>query len=466
VTALAERSLAHVVGDFAAGLRYDDLPGAVVEQAKYLIVDALGVALASTTFPFATSALSALQSLGAGDQPVIGLPARLALRDAAMLNGVLIHGLDYDDTHLAGVVHVSATALPTALAVASANHLSGREMLVGYVLGVEVAARIGAAAAGGFHRAGFHATGVAGAFGSAVAASRLAGMTAAQIAGAQGFVGSLASGTMEFTAAGAWTKRAHAGWAAACGITAAAFARNGFVSPDHVYEGRDGLFRTHLPDSEVADLGALTRELGARWEMPDVAVKLYPSCHFTHAFVDATLEVMQRESVTADDVDHVTCLIHHDAVPVVCEPRAAKLHPQTDYEAKFSLPFVVGATLVHGRFSLNELDDRALRDPRVLAVAARVTNEDDPNSGYPHAYSGEVVVRTKSGRELRHREQVNRGAPERPIGTADVIEKFMANAELAAVSGHDARRVVGEVLALEGCDDIARLAEALAALRA
>jgi 2-methylcitrate dehydratase PrpD len=449
VTGAGAPPLSRVLADFAAGLRLEDVPQSVVDQAKLLIVDAVGVAWASTTFPFATSAAAAMESLGAGDQPVIGLALRLGLRDAAMLNGLLIHGLDFDDTHLAGVVHVSASALPTAMGVASARHLSGRDLLLGYILAVEIAGRIGAAAAGGFHRAGFHPTGVAGAFGATVAAARLDNMTAEQIATAQGFAGSLASGTMEFTERGAWTKRAHAGWAASCGITAAAFARHGFVSPDHVYEGRYGLFRTHLPESETADLESLTSGLGDRWQIPGVAVKLYPSCHFTHAFVDATVELMRNESLMVDDVDAITCLIHRDAVPVVCEPRSSKLVPQTDYEAKFSLPFVVAATLVHGRFSLNELSDEALRDPRVLALAARITHDDDPRSGYPDAYSGEVVVRTKSGRELRHREQVNRGAAERPIGVADVVEKFVANVELAGIGERAARCMVDGVLALD-----------------
>jgi 2-methylcitrate dehydratase PrpD len=459
----AATPLSRVFGDFAAGVRFDDVPSSVVDQAKRLIIDAVGIAYASTTFSFATSAISAMQALGEGDQPVIGVPLRLGLRDAAMLNGLLIHGLDYDDTHLAGVVHVSATALPTALGMASARHLSGRELLLGYILAVEVAGRIGAAAGGGFHRAGFHPTGVAGAFGSAVAAARLDGLSAGQIATAQGFVGSLASGTMEFIERGAWTKRAHAGWAAVCGITAAAFARQEFVSPDRVYEGRYGLFRTHLPEGEVADLDALTNGLGERWQVPEVAVKLYPSCHFTHAFVDAALELMRAESLEADDVDAVTCLIHRDVVPVVCEPRESKLRPQTDYEAKFSLPFVVAATLVHGRFSLNELSDHALCDARVLDLATRITDRDDPLSGYPHAYSGEVIVRTKTGRELRHREQVNRGAAERPIGASEVLDKFMANVELAGISNGEARRIADAVLSLDAVDDAADFASLLIA---
>ena len=188
------------------------------------------------------------------------------------------------------------------------------------------------------------------------------------------------------------------------------------MSPDHVYEGRYGLFRTHLPEGEVADLDALTRALGERWQIPDVAVKLYPSCHFTHAFVDAALELHARRIVVGRRCRH-----GHLPHPSRCGARrvrtscCSKLVPQTDYEAKFSLPFVVAATMVRGRFSLGELSDEALSDPQVLALAARVVDRDDPLSGYPHAYSGEVIVRMKSGRELRHREQINRGAAERPI---------------------------------------------------
>jgi 2-methylcitrate dehydratase PrpD len=210
-----------------------------------------------------------------------------------------------------------------------------------------------------------------------------------------------------------------------------------------------------LPDGEIADLDALTSDLGDHWQVPHVAVKLYPSCHFTHAFVDATVELMRDENVTADDIDAVTCLIHRDAVAVVCEPRASKLVPQSGYEAKFSLPFVVASTMVHGRFSLNELSDEALRDPRVLDLASRIHDGDDPESGYPQSYSGEIIVRTKSGRELRRREQVNRGGTERPIGVADVIDKFVANVELAGLGEREAQRIVEAVLTLDDCDDAA-----------
>ena len=119
---------------------------------------------------------------------------------------------------------------------------------------------------------------------------------------------------------------------------------------------------------------------------------------------------------------------------------------------------VVAATLVHGRFSLNELSDDALHDRRVLDLATRVTDRDDPLSGYPQAYSGEVIVRTKSGRELHHREQINRGAAARRIGASDVVEKFMANVELAGIGEDAARELIEATMALDEYADAADFA--------
>jgi 2-methylcitrate dehydratase PrpD len=461
-TSTIDGSISRVIADFAARATFEALPTAVAERAKLLLLDAVGTAFAATTFDFATRALDAISSFGSGPHPVIGCDARLAQRDAALMNGVLVHGLDFDDTHLSGVVHVSASALPVALAAATERHRPGRDFLLGYVLAVEIAARVGAAASGGFHRAGFHPTGVAGAFGAAVAAARLADLTDSQIADAQGFVLSLASGSMQFAEEGAWTKRVHPGWAAAAGITASAFAAHGFVSPQHAYEGGSGLFRTHLRDADVADLARITKGLGDEWQLDEVAVKLYPACHFTHACIDAALAITHANALRVDDIAAVTCLVHDDYVPVVLEPRARKVAPSSDYEAKFSLPFVVAAALVNDRLSLNELREDALRDPRVLDLARRIDHRSDPDSAYPRFYSGEVIVHTTDGRALRHRELVNRGAPERPVTADAIVAKFRANLEFAGATGPRTERVLDAVLGVDTCPDAAELADVLA----
>ncbi|QYN18059.1 MmgE/PrpD family protein [Amycolatopsis sp. DSM 110486] len=443
-------TLAGRLGEFAAGIRFEDLPTAVVEQARHLALDAVGLAFCAADEPFAHRAREAFTLLGSGDQPVLAVGDRLPARDAAMLGGILVHGHDFDDTHIGSIVHVSASALPASLAAAIAAGRTTRELLVAYVLAIEVSARVGLAAHGGFHDAGFHPTGVAGAFGSAVAAAKLGGLDAAGIAGAQEIVGSMASGILEFLEDGAWTKRLHPGWAAASGLTAAAFARAGWPGPGRVYEGRYGLYATHL-GSRAWDPDALTADLGSRWELLTTGVKPYPSCHFSHGFADALLTLRADEGFTADDVEHIRCLIHPTAAAAVFEPAERKRRPRDLYDAKFSVPYIAGACLTRGRLTLAEFTEDSLADPAIHAVADRVDFADDPESRFPEAYSAAVEVTLRDGRRLFRREHVNRGHAERPLSVEDISAKYAANMALV-VDEATAARVRSAVLAL-GTDD-------------
>lgn len=460
--AAVDTTIAEQLGAWAANVDHHEIPAQVRERAAQLILDSVGVALASGTFDFAKRALAAVSDLAGGsrqDATVLGVPLRLPARDAAHLNGILIHGLDYDDTHPGGIIHATASTFPAALAAGEVAGASGRDVLTAYVVGMEVAARLGNAAHGGFHQVGFHPTGVLGAFSAAVVASRLQGLPGHAIAQAQGFVGSLAAGSLEFLATGAWTKRSHPGWAAACGITAATFARHGFESPPEIYEGRFGLYASHLVGREV-DLDACTRGLGEQWETPQVAVKPYPACHFTHAFADAALALRDEHGLTPDDIARITCRIADGVVSTVCEPLASKRRPRSAYDAAFSVPYVVAAALVRGRFGLTELEPEALGDREILGLAGLTGYESDPDSAFPQAYSGEVVVQTTDGRELRHREQINRGAAERALSGEEILDKFHQNAALAC-SRQRAERIADAVLNLDRVDDVRSLSGVL-----
>ncbi|HTE13846.1 MAG TPA: MmgE/PrpD family protein, partial [Burkholderiales bacterium] len=157
----AEQTLSQQVAQFVASTTFGDIPHAVCERAKLVMLDAIGTAFAASRYPFAPVALSALSSLGNGDSVVIGMDAKLALRDAVVMNGILVHGLDYDDTYLPGSVHLSASCVPVVLGMGAHAEAGGKEMLMACVLGLEISARIAAAANGGFVNAGFHATGIA-----------------------------------------------------------------------------------------------------------------------------------------------------------------------------------------------------------------------------------------------------------------------------------------------------------------
>ena len=454
-------TISQTLAGFAATLHFEDIPAHVVERAKLHILDCIGIGLASGGFEFGQRTINALAGLGErGPYPVLGTALGLPLRDAVLANGTLIHGLDFDDTHSGGVIHASASTVPIVLGVGQRERVSGRDALAAYLVGVETSSRIGHAAKNGFHQSGFHPTGLVGIFGATLATGRLSGMTAGQLAQAQGIALSMSSGSLEFLEDGAWTKRMHPGWAASSAVTACALARSGFVGPKRAYEGRYGLFNAHIDANHSVDLALCTAGLGDTWEMLNVAMKPYPACHFNHAFADAALELRHKHAFAIDDIASITARIGAGQTHVVCEPEANKRRPQNAYDAQFSVHYTIATALVRGRFTLTELEEEALTDVRTLALTQKIGYEVDPDSAFPRYYSGEVVVRLKDGRELRQREAQNRGSDARPLAEDEIITKFLGNAE-RVISAARAERVVEAVLALEKADSLQGVLDAV-----
>ena len=459
---LPERTVSEQLAEFALVTSLNDIPEVVRIRAKHLILDAIGIAFASTRFPFAERSLAGINALGgAPENMVIGHERRLPLRDAMLMNGILVHGLDYDDTHVPGVIHATASAVPCVLGLGERLRSRGTDVLRAYILAVEAGARIAAAPKGGFHKVGFHPTGLVGAFGCSIAAGLLLDLPPEASAMAQGITLSMAGGSMEFLADGAWTKRMHPGWAAVSGTTAAYLAQNGFIGPTTAYEGRFGLFATHLdPRDAQPDASAVLTGLGQVWELDRVAVKPFPACHFVHGCADAALALVREHALAPDQVKSITALMPEETIPTVCEPTANKVRPVSDYDAKFSVQYTVAASIARGRFGLAELEDEARTDEQILSLAQKVSYAPDPDSLFPAAYSGELVVETTDGRTLRHREAINRGAEQRPLTNGEIAAKFEENAALALDDAR-VREVRDAVLNLDLMDEVTALTEVL-----
>jgi 2-methylcitrate dehydratase PrpD len=451
-------SVSQQIAETAARLTYDALPAHVRSRAKLHMLDVIGTALAATRFEFSHRALAGLLSLGEnGTHTVIGMPVKLALRDAVLLNGILAHGLDYDDTHPGAIVHPSSSAFPCTLGVAEKLKANGKELIAAYVMAVDVATRIGVAAGGAMHTCGFHTTGIAGHLGCAIGAGKLFGLTQEQLTRAQGLAGSTASAISEHRADGAWNKRMHPGWAGVGGITAASLARGGFVGTRKIYEGADGLFRSHTAQrfGEV-DIGAMTRDLGERWLLDEVAIKPFPICHLLHACADSAIALREKHRIDPNSIARVRALLHPETFHYVAEPAEMRRRPVSDYMATCSVQFVVAACLVRGKFGYAELEPDALGDKAILDLAQRVSHEADPQSQFPKYFSGGVVVTLRDGRELVHMEKINRGAGDRALSADDITAKFMDNAQLV-LTRSKAERIRDLVLELDK-RDVAELA--------
>jgi 2-methylcitrate dehydratase PrpD len=412
------------LAEFALGLRDGGLPGAVRAAAKAHLLDTIGVAIGAR--PLASSrqvAEVATRWGGAAEATVWSGGDRLPAPAAAFVNGTLAHSLDFDDTHLASITHPSACVVPAALAAAELAGADGRQLLAAIVAGYEITARVGLAAAGAFHARGFHATPLCGAFGAAAAAGSLAGLSVEELVSAFGIVASQAAGIQAFVDEGAWTKRLHAGWAAHSALVAVQLARAGFAGPRRALENRYGFFASH------AGQGAFDRDrvadgLGARWETEAIALKPYPCCHFNHACMDAALGLMTEHRFAVDDVAGVEVSVPAPVIPVVCQPREVKAAPPTPYGALFSLPFCVAFVLVRGALGVDDMDEHTIRDPRILALAARVDCRALATSPFPATYPGAVRVRLRDGRILEREEPINRGHADHPLSAPEVLAKF------------------------------------------
>ena len=452
-------AISEVIARFAAQFKPADVPAEVRARARLLILDAIGIALASHGYEFSRRATAAVSELDSGGKsPIIGSSQRMDPRNAILLNGILIHGLDYDDTHSQGVIHATTSVLPTVLAMAAKQGKSGLELLTAYVLGVEIATRLGAVAKGGFHQVGFHPTGLIGAFGCTIGTGWLLGLNEAQYIDAQGIAMSVASGSLEFLNDGAWNKRMHPGWAGCAGVTAATFGRHGYTGTRLAYEGRFGLYASHLGAGIDYDLGLATKDLGKVWEVERVSVKPLPACHFTHATIDAAVRI-QKRGIDPTQIRRITVLVPEEVVKTVCEPQDSKRKPSNYYEAQFSSVFLVATALVKGRLTLDDLEGDALVDPRVLALTAISDYAVDANSQFPKYFDGEVVVELKDGTVIREREAMNRGSVDRPLTADDIIAKYRDNAARQASPARSAE-IEKRILNLEQ-ESAASLAEFL-----
>ncbi len=481
--------LASSLARFAHRLQPAAIPPWIVERASHLVLDAIGCGLAARGEPFATRSVDAIAALAAADAPpdargwggstavaaaaaggglpVVGFARRLPLRDAMLANGVLCHGLDFDDTHIGGVLHLSVAIAPAVLALASHRGASGRDALAAYVVGIEAGARIAAAASGRFHAKGFHPTGVVGAFAAALACGKLLGLDAAGMLRAQGMVLSFASGSLQFLDDGAWTKRFHPGWAAQAGFQAAHFAAHGIPAPIAPLAGRFGLYASYLGDDSPPP--AATQETASGidaagnvhdWELPNVAVKPFPLCHLSHASADAAIW-LRDQGLPLDAIEHIDVLVPAQTMPVIGVPQPAKRRPRSDYEAKFSVHYAVASGLLRGRVGLAELEPAAYGDPTVLALMDRIECIADPDADFPRYYGGEVRVLLGDGSRRVRREAINRGHAERPLDGHAIRRKFDENARLHFAREH-ADAIADAILGLASAERLDALDALLA----
>ncbi|KPH02045.1 2-methylcitrate dehydratase [Pseudomonas sp. RIT-PI-q] len=407
------------LAQFCVDLRFEDLPPALVAQAKRHILDTFGATLAGADSDVAKQARQVFDG-ETGSTLVWGTDLRVGAAQAAMLNGVAAHALELDDT--GGCDHSGAVVLPAVMAAGamSAKPGGGREFITAGVIGYEGGRRV-LEACGGYsahNGAGWHSTATCGVFGAAAASARILGLNAEQTMSALGIAGSFSGGLWAFIHDGSQSKKLHSGRAAEGGLLAARFAQQGITGPTKLFDDVWGGFLKTLA-GVTSQPQALDADLGVVWKLARCSIKPYAACRGTHSAIDALGLLLNQLHVDVDQVEDVQvslCGFLQD----MCGGRDVN----TLAAAQMSLPYALAARLVHGHCRLEAYDEAQRSDPRIGLWMSRIRL--DVDSQLSEDGEPAVSVRTVDGRQASLCVDPPLGAPGNPLSDEALEEKFFS----------------------------------------
>jgi 2-methylcitrate dehydratase PrpD len=419
---------------FSSVLSVDRLSPQVIAAVKINLYDILACAAAGWSAEAVSALAAQVEEWGGRPEASVWCTAvRVPAHHAALVNGMMAHARDYDDTHDAAILHAGVSVVPAALAAAELDPgATGADLVAGIAAGLELICRLGTATTIGIIESGYMYTSLFGYFAATAAAARVLRFDSDATANALGIAYSQAAGTHQVTRDAALTKRLQPGFAAKAALVSTALAKRGITGTRMTFEGKDGLFRSYLRGRYDRDL--LRDGLGERYEFLNLSYKPYPCCRFNHAAIDAALIVREQLGGNAANIDAISCGVNKQAYEAVCMPPAMRMAPQTIVEAQFSLPYTVACALIHGRVGLAEFTVGGIRDERVRALAGRVQSYVD--EGIEGQYSRGVSPASLSVDSARGvftaRVDAPRGHPGNPLTSKELDAKM---ADCMATSG-------------------------------
>ncbi|HEY7928783.1 MAG TPA: MmgE/PrpD family protein [Steroidobacteraceae bacterium] len=412
--------VSRTLAQFIERTRWGDVPAAVQHEAVRALVNYFAAALAGCASPVIERAAAVFAPFSASAAAgLIGRRERTDVLNAAGLNAMSANVHDFDDTHLPTVIHPTALVAAPLFAVAQSTRMSGEQLLLALVLGVECSCRIGLAVSPGHYRRGWHISSTCGVFGAAAAAGKALQLDAEHLVWAFGQASAQAAGVLENL--GTMAKSLGVGHAARGGLLAALLAAQDFSGPREPLTGRRGFLRV---SSEQVDPAAALDRLGSEWALLCTGYKPYPCGIVLHAAIDACLQLREDAadaSWSSAAIEHIELTGH----PLLRE-RADRPRPASSSEAQVSAQHAVAVALARGRAGLADFTDESIADPELQALRQRVVLVDDPDFAIEAA---RVAVTLRSGRTVECRVDTPRGAPARALSDTELESKLR---ELAA----------------------------------
>jgi 2-methylcitrate dehydratase PrpD len=414
------------IAHFVAHTRWEDVPAQVQHEARRSLVNFFATSLAGCRDPalnVAHRVFARFNSAQAGGpQPpctVIGRSGTADAMHAASLNAMSGNVFDFDDTHLPTIIHPTAPVAPALLALAETRPLNGRDLLLAFVLGVEVECRLGNAVSPGHYQRGWHITSTCGVFGAAAACARALGLDSTAVRWSLGHAAAQSGGLVENL--GSMAKSIGVGNAASNGLLSALLAAEGFEGPQAPLEGPRGF--VHVT-AEQPDLSALTIALGERWELLNNTYKPYPCGVVLNPVIEACMALHAQRPVPLADIARVEL-----RGPPLLRQRTDRAAPHSGREAQVSAQHAVAVVLADGKAGLDEFSDARAAAGEARALAARLHFVDDPTLGVE---SATVTVHLRDQRVLSHHVAAARGSLALPLSDSELESKLV---DLAAWGG-------------------------------
>ncbi|ACC74858.1 MmgE/PrpD family protein [Paraburkholderia phymatum] len=410
--ALHGGALTRTLARFVAHTQWRDVPVAVRNEAKRSLVNYFAVALAGAHDSTLDRAVAVYGRFRADESTTLaGRSERTDMLNAAALNAMSANVYDFDDTHIPTIIHPTAAIAAALFALAESHPMSGKALLLAFVLGVDVACRIGNAVSPEHYQRGWHITSTCGVFGAAAAVAKARGLDEDAIVWALGNASVQTGGLVETL--GTMSKSISVGNAARNGLLAALLAEDGFSGPDAPLEGDRGFLRVSASHPKW---NALTEGLGREWELLKNTYKPYPCGVVLNPVIDACLDVRRGARWSLNDIEQIELKGH----PLLRE-RTDRPGVRTGRESQVSAQHAVAVVLARGKAGLDEFSDAAVADPSLRMLARRLRFIDDLS--WP-VESAQVTIVLRSGERIAHRVHAARGSLAAPLANGELADKL------------------------------------------
>ncbi|MFP4622268.1 MAG: MmgE/PrpD family protein [Bacteroidales bacterium] len=457
-TSIKNKSLEKILVNHVYNCSFEDFPQEVIDYCKLLLLDSLGVCFPGSNAPGCYEAASLLSSWNAPTNSCASLlvyTGKLNPPQAALINSMIMHALDFDDTLDDSALHCFVNVLPSALASAQQqNSVSGKKLIESLVLGTDVLCRISRAIPSPLS---WIRTATCGSFGSAAAAGKIVCTNKEELHNALGIVYAQTSGNAQGLIEGRLIKRMQPGFAAHAGVMSAFLARSGITGSKSFLEGEYGYFNLYERSEYNAE--EVAAGLGEHFQITDLSIKPYPCCRMTHSAIDAALDLRNSIISQLDAIDSIKVYASRMVKDMVGSPFSIGENPQVS--AQFSIPYTVSTALLYGDVFLQSFEDEAIRDSVVGRLAQKVEVVEDSLLEPKDIYRVKMQILLQDGGSYEKRINVPLGNPRAALSLDQIKEKFQKCVEYSGIefSRENMEHLFDLIENLEDLSDVSALTD-------